>query len=215
MGHTIINGIENQFDVPAYIGSVANGNYFFIDDDGSPRLYGSAVQWKDINMPSALLTLPLSSIPGRDEFVDSQGSDTGIDTFAFDVGEYVSSGFEIQHDYDEGTDLYFHVHWQGKGAVTGTDRVQWEIKYTIVGEHEAPPPVTTITAESTYDTEGDFVRTDFDPIDGSGIEIGNQLLFTFKRIAATQDEYGGDALISTVGIHYQVNSFGSNSMVTK
>lgn len=45
--------------------------------------------------------------------------------------------------------------------------------------------------------------------------IGDQLLFTLKRVAASADEYGGDALLATVGIHYQVDTIGSKQMVTK
>ena len=36
-----------------------------------------------------------------------------------------------------------------------------------------------------------------------------QILFTLERVASAGDAYSGDALIATVGVHYEVNTLGS------
>lgn len=179
--------------------------------------------WKDINLSSALLTGPTSGQPDTDTFMDEGGGDTGIDTFAFAVGEKVHGVFEIQHDYKEGTDIYFHIHWQGIAAPTGTDNVNWQISYTISSTNSTLDTIRTITTgDDSFDTQYEFKNTEFGVIDGQTggnnggpIQIGDQMLFTLERIASVGDAYAGDALLATVGIHYEVDTIGSRQKTSK
>jgi len=173
--------------------------------------------WRDINLGSALLSRPAASQPDIDEFKDNTGTDTGIETYAFAVGEKVNGSFEIQHDYEEGSDLSPHIHFQGITAPTGTDKVQWQIIYTISRNGNTLSPTTTITGEADVDTQYAFYIASFTDIDGTNIKIGDQFLFQLARIAASvpADEYAGDALISTVGVHYQQDTNGSRQKFVK
>ena len=70
-------------------------------------------------------------------------------------------------------------------------------------------PDTAITAQyGAY-------RTDFAAITGTDFKIGDQFMFTLTRVAATSDDYAGDALIETAGIHYQIDTIGSRQIATK
>jgi len=171
--------------------------------------------WKDINVGAAQLSQPASSQPDIDSFADEGGGDTGIETYAFDTGEKVHGSFEIQHDYLEGSDFSFHVHWQGKAAPSGTDNVRWRLIYTFAQDGQTLDATTTIEIETPIDTQYEFYRSVFATISGSGIEIGNQFLFTLERITATGDAYAGDALIATAGLHYQVDTMGSRQIGDK
>lgn len=175
------------------------------------------VVWDDANIGAGTLSGPPGLQPGIVNFVDNLGADTGIATFGIAVGEGLSGLLEIQHDYKEGTDIIFHVHWQGIAAPTETDNVQWQLTYTLCDEDvaETLPPVTIISTETAFDTQYNCPRSDFAAIDGTNIKIGDQFLFTIQRIAASADEYGGEALIQTVGIHYQINTMGSRQITTK
>ena len=51
--------------------------------------------------------------------------------------------------------------------------------------------------------------------DGTPVRIGDQFLFTLERVAATGDAYAGDALVATVGIHYECDTVGSREIITK
>jgi hypothetical protein len=196
-------------------------NYSDFEADGTIEFNGNATVWKDINLGSAMLSKPSSSQPDTDEFKDEAGSDTGIETYAFAPGEKVSGTFEIQHDYKTGSDITFHVHWQGIAAPTGTDKVKWQLIYTFSRDGETLDATTTITGESDIDTQYDSIRTDLTTITGStavnggNLEIGDQMLFQLSRIAASADEYGGDALLETAGIHYEVDTIGSRQIITK
>lgn len=153
-----------------------------------------------------MLSKPAAGQPDEDEFKDSAGNDTGITTLAFAVGEHVSGSIEIPHDYEEGTDISFHVHWQGIAAPTGTDCVKWQCTYSLGVDDTALAAATVIATESGFDTQYAFARTDCPDIDGTSITLGQQFLFDVERIAAVGDAYAGDALVATVGVHYRVAS---------
>ena len=172
--------------------------------------------WKDINMGSAQLARPSSSQPDLVNFVDEAGADTGIQTYGFAVGEKVHGSFELQHDYKEGSDFTFHVHWQGITAPTGTDNVQWRLTYTFGIDDATLDAVTIIdSADTPFDTQYEFVRSDIVVISGTNRKIGDQMLFTLERVAATGDAYAGDASIATAGIHYEVDTVGSRQIIAK
>ena len=201
----------------AKIGDGGVTNYTKIETDGTIEFNGAATVWKDINIGAGTLSGPPGLQPGIVNFVDEVGADTGIATYGLAVGEGLSGLFEIQHDYKEGSDITFHVHWQGIAVPSGTDKVQFQLTYTITSEETAETldAVTIITAESDFDTQYESITTSFTTITGTNLEIGDQFLFTLERIAASADEYGGEALLQTVGIHYEIDTVGSRTITAK
>jgi hypothetical protein len=180
--------------------------------------------YKDINLGAANVIAPSSSYPDIDEFKDEAGNDTGVETYAFAIGEKVSAQFEMQHDYKEGTDIVFHVHWQGIAAPAGgTDNVQWRLSYTIIRDGQTMNAPTVIDSpDAAITAQYQCVRNDFAAIagatggyDGGIIKIGDQFIFNLSRVAAVSDDYAGDALLITSGIHYQCDTLGSRFIGTK
>lgn len=172
--------------------------------------------WKDINLGTAQVTTPAANFPGQDEFKDSTGTDMGITALAYAVGEGVSGMFELQHDYKEGSDIYFHVHWEGIAAPSGTDNVQWQLSYSVVRNDAVISAVTTIQSGDTpFDTQYEAKVSSFAAITGTGFQIGDQFIFKFERVASTGDAYAGEALVLTLGLHYQVDTLGSESITSK
>lgn len=197
---------------------------YFAYNSGDLDLYTAAektlelqtVVYKDINMAGYLLAKPASSAPDVVTFVDTDGTDTTIETYGFAVDEKVHGGFELQHDYKEGTDLTFHVHWQGIAAPSGTDNVQWRLNYIVSRDGVTLAAATVIDSPDTaIDTQYRAYRTDFAAITGTDFKIGDQFMFTLTRVLATGDAYAGDALIETAGIHYQIDTLGSRQIITK
>ena len=172
--------------------------------------------YRDINIAGYLLAKPASSAPDLATFVDEAGDDTTIETYGFAVGEKVHGGFELQHDYKQGTNLVFHVHWNGNWAPSGTDYVQWRLTYIVMRDGATLDAAVTIDSPDTaFDTQYETVRSDFAAITGTNFLIGDQFMFTLSRVAATGDEYVGDALIATAGIHYEVDTIGSRQITIK
>ena len=198
-------------------------NYSEFEADGTLEFNGTATVFKDINVGAVMLSRPAASQPDEANYLDEGGGGTGITTLAFAIGEKVSGSFEMQHDYKEGSNLVFHVHWQGIAAPSGTDNVQWRISYTLMRENTTLDAVTTIdTTDTAIDTQYKSFRSNFAAIDGatkgnngSAINIEDQFLFTLERVAATGDAYVGDALVATVGIHYEHDTVGSRTISTK
>jgi hypothetical protein len=172
--------------------------------------------YKDINMPSALFSLPAASFPSEDEFVDEGGSDTGVATLAFATGNSVSGSFELQHDYEAGTAIIPHVHWQGITAPAGgTDNVKWQLEYTFGVQDATLDAATTIVIESAVTTQYAFNNFIFPAITCASCDFGDQFLFNLSRVSASGDEYGGDALLGTFGVHYYADTLGSATVLSK
>ena len=175
----------------------------------------SASQWKDANVGSLVLQTG-GTLPGIVEWLDNDGDATGIYSRGFAVNETGSGSIEIPHDYKEGTDLVFHVHWGANDAPSGTDYVKWQVIYSITREETTFPDATTLTVESSYDTRYETKRSDLSPvITGTNIRIGDQVNFSLTRIAAVGDAYAGEALVETIGFHYEANTLGSRTIGAK
>jgi hypothetical protein len=188
-----------------------------IDCGAAKTLVLDVPVYKDLNIAGYVLAKPASSYPGIDTFRDSIGTDTTIGTYAFAIDEYVSGGFELQHDYAEGTNLVFHVHWQGIAAPAGgTDNVQWRLTYVVCRDGVTLAAAATIDSpDVAIDTRYRCYRTDFGAITGTNYLVGDQLMFNLYRVAAASDDYAGDCLIETAGVHYQVDTLGSRTITTK
>ncbi len=190
-------------------------NFSEFESDGTLKFNGNATVFRDINIGAVTLSGPPGLQPGIANFVDNLGADTGIATFGLAVGEGFSGEFEMQHDYKEASDITFHIHFQGIAAPTGTDKIQFQLTYTVGHSDTTLAPVTVIPVEVDFDTQYEFKLVSFAPISGSGVHIEDQVLFTLQRIAASVDEYGGEALVATVGIHYEVDTVGSRQILVK
>ncbi|KKL18091.1 hypothetical protein LCGC14_2478950, partial [marine sediment metagenome] len=72
-------------------------------------------------------------------------------------------------------------------------------KVIPIGESSSEANEKWNCSSIAFDTQYEFRLISFAVIDGTNIDIEDQFLFTLQRIAASADEYGGEALIATVG----------------
>jgi hypothetical protein len=171
--------------------------------------------YNDVNVGSLVLQTG-GTLPGIVELLDNDGDATGIYTRGFSVGEQGSGAIEIPHDYKEGTNIAFHIHWGANVAPDGgTDNVQWNLTYTVVHNGDTLADSTTIAKETAYTTQYASTRSDFTAITGTNFDIGDQFIFTIARIAASSDEFGGEALVHTLGLHYETDTLGSRTITAK
>jgi hypothetical protein len=166
--------------------------------------------WNDINFPATSLGKGASA----PEAVNSLG--TNIEVLAFDGGvttEQLYGNGELLHDWKEGTDIYFHIHWYPSTADAGN--VTWQLEYEL-RDTAAFSGSTTINVTQATSGVGKLHRADFPAINCTGYKIGSQIIFRlFRAPTATLDNYEHDAYAVSIGIHYQVDSLGSRSMATK
>ena len=202
------NGSDDVWN--AELGDIASGDVSQIESDGTLVFLGNARIWNDYNSGG----FP-SSASNREDFKDSTGADTGIQTYVVDEGDTISGSFELEHDYDEGTDFYFHIHWQGRDATTGTDHVKYELTYTVGVKDAAPAASTTISVETSYANDYYFKVSEFPAISGTSRKIGDQFLFKVERVSPSGAAYSGKVCIATVGIHAMLDTVGSRQRFIK
>ncbi len=195
------------------IGTVGT-NFSKFEADGTLEFNGDATVWDDVNLGGATLGGNPSVQPDIVE-IDGSSGGTSVYTYGFDTGEAVSGILEIPHWYKEGSDFVMHVHISGNSAPTGTDKIKFELEYFTVKSETVIGASTTISVEGDYDTQYERINLDFPTVSGTGHVMGEQLGFTLRRVAASADEYAGDALLHTVGGHFEKDTMGSRQITTK
>jgi len=190
-------------------------NYAGIAANGHLVLNGTARVWKDENAKALVLTGPAATRPGTVVHLDSAGNSTLVACLGFAVNDSASGVIEIPHDYAEGTDITPHIHWQGIADPGGTKYVKWQLTYTRTRDDVVTPVATAIVVETAIATQYMNKLSSFPAITGTDYKIGDQFGFQLKRIASVGAAYAGEALIDTLGIHYQANTIGSSAMLTK
>lgn len=183
-----------------------------IDGVDRSKIFGR-VLWNDINHPASALALGASA----PDSISILGSG-GIKGLGFDgnaTTERVHGSAEILHGYLEGSDIYFHVHWMPTTANAGNVKWQLEYSWQLVNGTFANP--TTITAtDSASGTPWHHQRAEFAAIDGTGKEINSALVFSlFRDPTDGADTYTDDAALIQVGIHYQIDVYGSRTIIAK
>jgi len=141
-----------------------------------------------------------------------------ISVYSFDgatITEQLFGNCEYNHCFKEGADIHPHIHWAPTTADAGD--VKWGLTYVWDNPGEGPGAETTIYA--TVAAPGVAFRqqfASFPAISGAGKKIGSQFQFRlFRNPTDAADTYTKDAVIQTMGIHAEVDSFGSTSLSTK
>lgn len=200
--------IINTVALNTKFGDELAGNYTQFEDTGTLVSVGAAVTWNDLIIPG-LATRVGGTAP---TFAAITG---GIYGLRFNAGatESVHASFEIMHDYKEGTNLDFHVHWCP--TTTNTGNITWGLEYTICNIGTPFPAATTVTATvAAPGVVNRHVLTDVVSIPGYGLRIGTVIIFRLYRSGAT-DTFTGNAFLLSVGVHYQCDTLGSRKETSK
>lgn len=179
-----------------------------IDGVDRSKIFGR-VLWNDINMPVSALKLG-SSGPSTINILASGG----VEGLGFSGGALVQSvngNAEILHGYLEGSDIHFHAHWMPTTANSGD--VKWQLEYSwakINDNFAAPTIISSIDAASG--TPWDHQLAPFAAIDGAGMTINSAVQFRlFRDPTDGEDTYGFNAALVQIGIHYQIDVYGSRT----
>lgn len=125
---------------------------------------------------------------------------------------------ELPHNYKEGTDLYPHVHWVG-AAASGTEPVRFAMDI----QWRSGTDLITIsgTGEVTYSGSGSCATgwaqryMALETITGTSGKIGQQIMGRFRRLNNGATNYASACYVQTIGIHFQMDSFGSLNETSK
>jgi hypothetical protein len=165
--------------------------------------------WEDLNFPALSLAKSASAAPNQG-VIFASGLIEGLlfngDTL---VNEVYGSG-EILHSYDEGTDLYPHVHWMATDASIGN--VTWYLEYNIANDDGVyGAPIIVSATQVTTGVAWVNQITEFSAINGTGLSLESQIAFRLYRNATSpSDTYSSEVALLSFGIHYQLDSVGSS-----
>lgn len=198
------------------MGETNNGIIDFKEDEdrfefaSDIRLTGDATVYEDANIDLSTLTTG-GTTPGHATIAS-----TNIRLRSFAVGEELDGSLEIPHSYKVGGEMRFHLHYLPTTAPTGTDYVRFEVEYFIVNADGTVSTATTInTGDVAVDTQWKRYDADFGVAVFTNASFGGQIAFKVKRIAAGGDAFAGEAAVLTFGVHYEVDSLGSDAITSK
>jgi len=192
------------------LSGIAGANYTEVEPDGTIKFVGDATVWEDMRAPATAI-----NPPGVEGDPDWDATNIG---WLFDAAgiEILYIIFQLPHTYKEGTDLYPHVHWQPTSTDTGD--VLWKIDYKWTNVNATDAGSTT-PVEITPAGDGTTLKhqlSSFAALDGTGKTISSILTIKLSRMGNDDDDtYTGDALLKEFDIHYQIDTVGSRTELTK
>ena len=212
---TTMNGLVTKVD-PRTTGTFQHGtapNYFELEADGTPVLHGDATVWNDINIS---LVPPQGG--GAAPAIIAFNGDANLDCYAFKgtgAGtDEIHSSFEVLHDYLEGSDLHYHIHWYPTTAAVGD--VKWTLRYAWFNRGTVPGAATSVSEVSTTPGVAWREQTTSFTISGIGKTMGSRFVFSISRSPADpQDTYAAYVAVTDTGAHYEKDGLGSRQMLVK
>lgn len=194
-----------------------NGNVTTADDltlytPSQKTLKLSTPVYKDINIGGT----SLGTGPAEPSLINLDN--TNIKVYAMSgtnpTPDELYGSFELQHDYKEGTPLHPHIHFLPTTSDAGN--VKFFLEYYLRDDNALKLTGTLSSVSSTGSIAWQEIRTEFGTISNSSIKIGSQIFFRLYRDAAdVQDTYSFDVALSTVGIHYEIDTVGSRQIAIK
>jgi len=184
-----------------------------IDPTRGPVLNGTSTVWNDINTsiipPAGLLASPTVIAFNGDARLDIYGfSGTAV------VPDEIHASLEVLHDYKEGTDIHFHLHWYPTNATVAN--VKWQFRYSWFNPGTIPPAGQTASVVVATSGVAWQEQTSAIVLSGTGMKMGSRLVYTLFRDAQdAQDTYAFNAAVSDMGIHYEIDTMGSREILVK
>lgn len=151
-------------------------------------------------------------------------SPPGVDTtdggllFASGATNIVAVILQLNHQYIEGENIDFHIHWCKTTSAVGT--VLWEISYTWANNGAAFGAFSVFAAGTVKVADGDTADQvairEWTPIAGAGKTISSILKVRLqRRSSGGADTYGANAKLLSCDAHIPKETLGSLGEYTK
>ena len=190
------------------VGTLADGNYTEIESDGTVKFNGDATVWDDLNFDPDESGGPTVTLP---DYVTI--NNVIHREFTSANNQLCGAARELPHEYKLSSTMYPHIHvFLKAGESAGTTGVTftfyWELRQTT-GVTSGNVSLSATSAQLTANSSLFTIH------DGTGFagsaELGSQLAVTIARTAGD----AGDVVVTTYGIHYEIDTVGSRTRLTK
>lgn len=197
--------------------------------DGHTELSDTA--YTDLVIAPSNFKVPASSNPTEITWL------TNLKAYSFATGEYIHlDGVQLPHGYVPGTDILAHVHFVPAADITDGEVVRFTLTYTITSPFYGFPATATVTTDFTNNAawraslsagqaaailSGTTVASANTPhlittsgtIDGTSLALSSVLAGKLEY-TASGTTYTGEAIVTSIDFHYQVNRLGSENEFT-
>lgn len=201
--------LPDRIEGPRIFGGEAD--YATFEDDGTLAFTGAATVWKDVMFPMAP---PKTTGAGNPTLITYNGNMRGYSFAVNDVHDFDPQ--EMEHDSKVGSTATFHVHFLSRSN-DGTDRgVKWQLEYDVEPASGAVPAPTTVSVDITIPA-GTAVNTVWrDDVATFTIPaIARMVGARLTRIASATAAPSVDPVLRALHFHYELDTVGSRSIVTK
>lgn len=169
--------------------------------------------WDDLRVPGHTVKLGAAA----PDWVTFKASNIEIPAFAGSItAEEVHFEVQLPHRYQQGFDIYPHIHYTP--TTTGSGTVIWQLDYSWANAWGDFPDPTTVRATGVIPSNSDWTHriTGFGALDGSNKLISSMLVCRlFRDPDDGDDDYAADAGFLEFDIHFPIDSPGSRLQYTK
>jgi hypothetical protein len=172
--------------------------------------------WDDIRVPVTSTNSSGSNPPTFSRF-KRNGASQGVFTWFFSntVEQELYFTVQLPHSYEEGSDLYPHIHMVTNNAAAGT--VRWGLEYTWANVNEDFGNTTLITGDTVVAaaTGNKQYITELGTITGTGKLISSMLVCRVYRDVVVAGNYATTVGLLEIDFHYQLCGMGSGQQYIK
>ena len=169
--------------------------------------------WDDLRSPASAINPAGSAVAAT---VDQEDGEL---LFANGAVQTIAIWFQMPHAWKEGSDIDLHVHWHKTSSAAGTVKWQAKWEWTNIGNTRAGFSSFVDGSEvvANSNTSGKHAMFSFPMISGVGKTVSSMICVVLQRFSngTGADTYAANAKLMEVDIHYQVDSFGSNTEYVK
>jgi hypothetical protein len=185
-------------------------NFSQFETDGTLVFNGDATVWEDLRFPATAI-----NPAGAANAMVFDTANIGFTAGAPGIQAIAILG-QMPHAWKVGSDIYPHIHWQPTTTNTGNVLWRMEYKWTNINDTE-PGSFTTVEILDAGDgTAFKHQLVGFGAISGIGKTLSSQLSIKISRVGDNvTDTYTGDTLLKEFDIHYEIDTLGSRTELTK
>lgn len=185
----------------------AKVNFQILRDDFLRKEH-NPIYYEDLRVPFSTVRLPAANPPTATSYKNSE-----ILAFSTTADNYVYFTCQLPHSYEEGSDIYPHLHWTipTDGAGSGEENVKWDFTYSWANFDDTFPSSVsdTITIDVQKRTADAHMKSKFATINGSDKKISSVLMCSLKRDVSVSNDYTDNAYGVEFDFHYKKNTIGS------